>query len=105
MPYLTKHLLTNNTSKRPQPIAIFHQIPTTDKTAIKPHLIEHFFQVVLGVDPGGNGVTEEDEVMHHASRVNADHGTHATECGVFLLVVTDVAQRRTPTVQHTCTST
>lgn len=62
------------------------------------YLVEHLLQVLLGVDPGGNGITEEDKVLHYSTRVHADHVADPTERRVLLFVVTDVAQRDAPVV-------
>ena len=63
-------------------------------------LVEHLLEVVLGADPRGDRVTEEDEVLDDARRVVADHGADAAERRVLLLVVTNVAQRRAPAAHH-----
>ena len=63
-------------------------------------LVEHLLEVVLGADPRGDRVTEEDEVLDDARRVVADHGADAAERRVFLLVVANVAQRRAPATEH-----
>ena len=60
------------------------------------HAVEHLLEVGLGVDPAGDGVTEEDEVGDDAVGVQRDHVTHAAERRVLLLVVSDVTQRRAP---------
>lgn len=65
-------------------------------TPCKSYLVEHFLQVLLGVDPGSYGITEEDEVFHHTPGVDADHVAHSPERRVLLLVVPDVAQRNAP---------
>ena len=54
----------------------------------------------LGVDPAGDGVTEEDEVGDDSARVQGDHVAHAAERRVLLLVVSDVPQRRAPGAAH-----
>ena len=60
------------------------------------YAVEHLLEVLLGVDPAGDGVTEEDEVRDDAARVQGDHVAHAAERRVLLLVVTDVPQRCAP---------
>ena len=60
------------------------------------YFVEHLLEVILGVDPGRYSVTEEDEVLHHSARVDTDHVTHATKGGVLLVIIPDIAQRRTP---------
>lgn len=64
--------------------------------------MEHLLQVLLGVDPGGNGITEEDEVLHHSTGVHTDHVADPTERRVLLFVVTYVAQRDAPVVVCAC---
>ena len=68
---------------------------------IRPYLVEHFFEVILGADPGGDRVAEEDEVLHDAWRVVLDHLADAAERRVLLLVVANVAQRRAPAMTST----
>ena len=60
------------------------------------YFVEHLLEVILGVDPGRYSVTEEDEVLHHSTRVDTDHVTHAAKGGVLLVIIPDIAQRRTP---------
>ena len=74
---------------------------TPQHTTYNTYLIEHLLEVVLRLDPGGDGVAEEDEVLHDAARVDADHGADAAEGRVLLLVVADVAQRRAPVIMIT----
>lgn len=59
-------------------------------------LREHLLQVVLRVGPRGDRVAEEHEIGYDAGRVHLDHLAHAPERGVLLVVVPDVAERRTP---------
>lgn len=58
--------------------------------------MEHFLEVLLRVYPGGDGIAEKDKVLDHSGGVHTDHVTDASEGRVFLLVVTDVAQRDAP---------
>lgn len=58
--------------------------------------VEHLFEVGLGVNPRGDGITEEDKVFYHSGGIDADHVAHTTEGGVLLLVVADIAQRDAP---------
>ena len=60
--------------------------------------MEHLLEVLLGVDPWGDGITEEYEVLHHTAGVHTDHVAHPTERRVLLLVVSNVAQGDTPVV-------
>ncbi len=56
------------------------------------HLVEHFLQVGFGVDPGRNGITEEDEILNNSCWVHSDHVTHPAERRVFLLVVANISK-------------
>lgn len=60
------------------------------------YLMERLLQVCLGVDPGCDGIAEENEVMHDSTRVHTDHAADATEGRVLLFIVPNVPQRRTP---------
>ena len=60
------------------------------------NLVKHFLEVITRIDPWGDRITEEDEVLHHPLGVVRDHGAHATERRVLLLVVPNVTQRCTP---------
>ena len=55
-------------------------------------LIKHFFEVLLGVNPGCHRITKEDEVLHNTIRVYADHITHPTERRILLFVIPDITQ-------------
>merc|ERR1719319_1163897 len=57
---------------------------------------EHVLQIGLWVEPAGHGVTEEDEVRHHASGVRRDHLAHPAERRVLLVVVTDIPEAGAP---------
>lgn len=87
--YIYQHTLISYIQTPPPPshthVAIFPTYKTTN-------LVEHLLQVLFGVDPGGNGITEEDEVLHHSTRVHTDHVADPTERRVLLFVVTYVAQ-------------
>lgn len=53
-------------------------------------------KIALGAAPRRSCVTKEDEIGHYASGIDCDHLAHATESGILLLVVSNVAQRRAP---------
>lgn len=57
------------------------------------YLMERLFQVCLGVDPGCDGVTEENKVVYNSTRVHTDHAADATEGRVLLFIVPNVPQR------------
>lgn len=60
------------------------------------YLVEHLLEILLGVDPRGNSIAEENEILHHSSGVHTDHVAHTPECRVLLLVVSNVAQGYAP---------
>lgn len=53
--------------------------------------MEHLLEILLGVDPRGNGIAEEDEILDHSSRVHTDHVAYTPKGRVLLLVVSNVA--------------
>lgn len=63
------------------------------------YLVEHFFQVLLGIHPGCNSITKEYKVWNNSCRVYSYHLTHSTESTIFLFIVTNIAQRRAPKTQ------
>lgn len=54
--------------------------------------MKHLPQVFLGMAPRGNRVTEEHKVLQNSRRIDTYHCTDTTECGVLLLIVTNVSQ-------------
>ena len=60
------------------------------------YLVKHFFEIVLGTDPGSNGITEEDEVLDDSRWVVLDHFANTSKRRVLLFVVTNIAKRRAP---------
>lgn len=60
------------------------------------NLVKHLFQIGFRVYPGCNGIAEEYKVLHDSLRIDRDHVTDASEGGVLLLVVSDVAKRGAP---------
>ncbi len=67
---------------------------------------ESLLQILPGTVPRSNGVTEEQEIFHNSGGVHSDHVANASESTVFLFIVTNVSQRKTPTkeAQNTKTS-
>lgn len=55
-------------------------------------LVESLLQVRLGVHPGCDSITEENEVVHHSSWIDTDHAADATKGGVLLLIVPNISQ-------------
>ena len=60
------------------------------------YLVKHFFEIVLGTDPGSNGITEKDEVLNDSRWVVLDHFANTSKRRVLLFVVTNIAKRRAP---------
>jgi hypothetical protein len=56
------------------------------------YFVEHILQILLGVDPRGNSITEEDEVLYHTLGVVSNHSANTTESGVLFFIVADIAQ-------------
>lgn len=54
--------------------------------------MESLLQVRLGVHPGCDSITEENEVVHHSSWIDTDHAADATKGGVLLLIVPNISQ-------------
>lgn len=53
--------------------------------------MEHLLEILLGVDPRGNGIAEENEILHHSAWIYADHVAYTPKGRVLLLVVSNVA--------------
>jgi len=57
---------------------------------------KHVLQVGLRILPTGHGVTEKYKVRHHPGRIDADHLTDSSKCGILFVIVSDVSETGAP---------
>lgn len=61
-----------------------------------------FLEIRPRADPGSDGVAEEDEIVHDATRINSYHVAHPTKGGILFFIVSYVSKRHTPWNKSTC---
>lgn len=60
------------------------------------NLVKIILEIWFRVDPGSHSVTEVNKIIDHPLRVSSDHGANTTKCRVFLIIISNVAERHTP---------
>lgn len=63
---------------------------------IETYLDELILQIGSWADPGRNSVAEKYKVVYDSSWIDGYHIAHATESGILLFVIANVAQRHAP---------
>lgn len=56
----------------------------------KTYFVKGLFQVWLRMMPRGNGVTEEDEILHGARGIDLNHAANTSKSGILFLIVANI---------------
>lgn len=60
------------------------------------HRKELLFKILLRIIPRCNSVTEEEEIINNALRIESNDVAYPPESTILLLIIANISQRQTP---------